>query len=364
MKHEALHIDGGLPLDGSIQIAGAKNAALPMLAAAVLADAPLEITNVPDVGDVHTLATALAQLGFSVERRPGTVRLAPVDRAPCEVGADLAGRMRASICLLGPLLARRGAAVVALPGGCELGPRPVDLHLAGLRAPGAQLRIEKHRVVATAGRLLGAKVDLSGPHGPTVTGTANVMSAAVLASGETIICNAAREPEIVDLGLCLRAMGARIGGLGTSTITVEGVARLDRPTSHQLIPDRIETATFLIAALATRGQATLRGARAEHLTAVLGLLASWGADIESRGDAISIGPGKTFESRGARGFRRSTQRPDPILKRRPTCSPSWPRWRLRCVARAAFGTLYFPTVSLTPGSWRNLAWWFALSSAA
>ena len=213
--------------------------------------------------------------------------LETIEARPVRARGELVRRMRASFCVLGPLLARRGRAIVPLPGGCNIGNRPVDLHLKGLAALGADLRLEHGCVVATARRLTGATIDLRGPHGPTVTGTANVMSAAVLARGVTTIRGAAREPEIVDLGRFLMALGARISGLGTPTIRVEGVDQLGG-TSYRLLPDRIEAATLLMAVAITRGRATVAGVVPEHLDGVLTLLRDAGAEVEVSGDRVSI----------------------------------------------------------------------------
>ncbi len=219
-----LRIIGGVPLGGTIRAGGSKNAALPMMAASILADEPVRLEGVPRLADVDTLSLVLGELGVEVERAPdGALRLATVDPVPVRADYELVRRMRASFCVLGPLLARRGKAVVSLPGGCRIGPRPVDLHLKGLAALGAALTIKHGYVVARARRLKGTTVRLSGPQGPTVTGTANVMSAAVLAKGRTTITGAAVEPEIVDLGNFLNRMGAQITGLGTRTLHVAGV---------------------------------------------------------------------------------------------------------------------------------------------
>jgi UDP-N-acetylglucosamine 1-carboxyvinyltransferase len=196
-------------------------------------------------------------------------------------------RLRAGFCVLGPLLARRGRAVVPLPGGCDIGDRPVDLHLRGLAALGAEIRLEHGCIVAAARRLRGADIDLLGPHGPTVTGTANILSAAVLARGRTVIRNAAREPEIVDLGQMLNAMGARIAGLGSSELEIAGVDQLGG-CRWRVIPDRIEAATFLLAAAITRGEATVAEVVPEHLAAVLTVLEESGATIEVQDDRVAV----------------------------------------------------------------------------
>ncbi len=279
---------GGRPLEGIARVGGAKNAALPMMAAAILADEPVRLLHVPRVADVTTLATILGELGLSVHREPeGALRLETVDTVPVRASYRHVRRMRAGFCVLGPLLARRRRAVVSLPGGCNIGPRPVDLHLKGLAALGAELSIRHGYVLARAGRLRGTTIDMAGPAGPTVTGTANVMCAAVLAEGTTTITSAPLEPEIAGLGRLLNRMGAKIEGLDTSTLHVRGVAQLGG-TSERVISDRIEAATLLLAAAITRGSATVTGANAEHLEAVLAKLDAAGAHLATRDDRVSI----------------------------------------------------------------------------
>jgi UDP-N-acetylglucosamine 1-carboxyvinyltransferase len=317
MSH--FEITGGVPLHGEIRCSGAKNAALPIMAAAILASEPVRLENVPRLADVRTLAQLLRGLGVDVTRASmlenacgcrtpphckqgafvdgrnphettpteDTIRLETVDPRPVRARERLVRQMRASFCVLGPLLARRGRAVVPLPGGCNIGHRPVDLHLKGLVALGADLRLEHGYVVAAAKRLHGAQIDLSGPDGPTVTGTANVLSAAVLAHGTTVIRGAAVEPEVVDLGRFLIAMGAKIDGLGTPTVRIEGVDQLGG-TSHRLIPDRIEAATLLMAAAITAGSATVAGLIPEHVATVLQRLRAAGAEIDVGTDRVSI----------------------------------------------------------------------------
>ncbi len=291
-------ITGGVALHGTVRVSGAKNAALPMMAAAILAGEPVRLENVPWLADVRTQTQLLRCLGMRVtvekEITGGAdipvcpaLLLETIDLAPVRAKEGLVRRMRAGFCVLGPLLARRGRAVVPLPGGCNIGVRPVDLHLKGLAALGADIRLEHGYVVAAARRLNGAEIDLSGPCGPTVTGTANVMSAAVLARGTTTIRGAAVEPEIVDLGRFLLAMGAKIEGLATPTIRIEGVGQLGG-ASHRLIPDRIEAATLLIAAAITRGSATVVGVVPRHFDAALAKLAAAGAAIEVGPDCVSI----------------------------------------------------------------------------
>jgi len=276
-------VRGGLPLNGRVAVGGAKNAALPIMAAAILADGPTLLHGVPALVDVATMAALLRSLGVDVCRPdgspPSSLRLLVRDQSPAVAHYDLVRRMRAGVCVLGPLLARRGRAVVSLPGGCNIGDRPIDLHLKGLRAMGADVRIERGYVVAKAKRLRGAHIDLGGPFGSTVTGTCNVMSAATLAEGATVIESAACEPEVVDLGGYLNRMGARITGLGTPRIEIEGVDRL-QGTEHTVIPDRIEAATLMIAAAITGGMVTIENARADHLAAVIEKLREAGVGIQ------------------------------------------------------------------------------------
>jgi UDP-N-acetylglucosamine 1-carboxyvinyltransferase len=266
------------------------------MAAAVLARSPVELRGVPRIADVATQARLLGRLGVRVVRLPpiaGNDRLSDVLRIetvcdrPSTVPHRLARRIRASFCLLGPLLARRGRAVVSLPGGCSIGDRPVDLHLAGLAALGADLTLRGGRVIATADRLRGAEIDLRGAHGPTVTGTANVLCAATCARGITIVRGAAVEPEIVDLCRLLRKMGAQIDGLATTTIRVRGVEELGGAT-HTVIADRIETGTMLIAAAVTGGDVTVTGVCPKHLASTLEMLESAGCSLHAEGNHIRL----------------------------------------------------------------------------
>ncbi len=282
-----LIITGGKPLHGTVQVSGAKNAALPMMAAAILADGAVQLHNVPRLTNVRTMARLLVHLGVDVAHRGDRLTLATVDRSVVQARYDMVRRMRASFCVLGPLLARRGKAVVPLPGGCDIGDRPVDLHLRGLTALGAELRLENGCIVATARRLRGAEVDLMGQHGPTVTGTANVLSAAVLARGRTIITSAAREPEIVDLGNMLTAMGGADRRAGHFATGNRG-RRATRRLPLALIPDRIQAATFLLAAAITGGEVTVTGAVPEHMTAILAALEESGAVVEVDADRVTV----------------------------------------------------------------------------
>lgn len=275
-------IRGGKPLSGEVTVSGAKNAALPIMAACLAVDGPCRLVDVPDLVDVRTLGTLLETLGTNVRRddNDGSLILETVDETACVAEYELVRRMRASICVLGPLLGRRGRACVSLPGGCNIGHRPVDLHLKGLAALGADIRIERGYVVAEADRLKGANIYLGGPFGSTVTGTCNVMTAAVFAEGTTTIEAAACEPEVVDLGRFLIAQGAQISGLGTPFVRIEGVERL-RGCEHTVIPDRIEAATLMMAAAITGGAVTLQNVCMEHLTSVVEKLHDVGVKVKS-----------------------------------------------------------------------------------
>ncbi len=286
---EALfRIRGGTPLRGDVYINGAKNAALVIMAAAILAEEPVLLEGVPALGDVSTLSALLASLGLTVERlEDGRLRLQTTDRQPVEASPQWVRRMRASFCVLGPLLARRGRAVVSLPGGCRIGDRPIERHLAGLAALGAEISLRQGFVHARATRLRGARVQLAGKAGPSVTGTANVLSAAVLARGETTILGAAAEPEIVDLGRFLIRLGARIDGLGTGTLRIEGVAELGG-TVHRVIPDRIEAATLLLAGAITRGTVRVEGMVPGHLDALFAVLRQSGCHLAIGGDWAAV----------------------------------------------------------------------------
>ncbi|NLE38948.1 MAG: UDP-N-acetylglucosamine 1-carboxyvinyltransferase, partial [Pirellulaceae bacterium] len=283
-----LRVNGRRRLEGEVRAAGAKNAALPMMAAAILADEPVLLAGVPHLLDVDTMGRILRELGIEVLwDEDDTVQLRTIDARPVRAPYRLLRRMRAGFCVLGPLLARRGEAVVALPGGCAIGPRPVDLHLAGLKSLGAEIELRHGYVVARARQLRGATIRMAGPDGPTVTGTANVLSAAVLAEGITVIDDAAIEPEIVALGEMLVAMGAKIDGLGTSTLRIEGVERLGGVT-RRVIPDRIEAATLLLAGAITGGTVRVAGVVPEHMAAVCELLGRAGCRVVAEGNAVTV----------------------------------------------------------------------------
>jgi len=290
---ESLSIKGGVPLRGEVTISGAKNAALPIMAATLLTAEPCVIRRVPNLSDVTFMGQILTSLGAKVKFDGATLT---VQAAKIRgVGDyDLIRKMRGSICILGPLLGRLHRASVSLPGGCVIGPRPIDLHLKGLGRLGARITIQGGYVRARAPRLAGGEVFLGGRAGPTVLGTANVMMAAVLAKGVTLIESAACEPEVVDLAAFLNAMGARVVGAGSPTITITGVREL-HGAEHEVIPDRIEAATFAIAAAATHGEVTLREARSDHMHAVLDKLREAGVAVERRGPALTVRRGNRLK---------------------------------------------------------------------
>jgi UDP-N-acetylglucosamine 1-carboxyvinyltransferase len=282
---EKLRIVGGQPLQGEITISGAKNAALPILCAGLLTAETLHLTNVPQLDDVCTTQKLLQQMGAHIQTdNIHTVDITAAALTQLEAPYELVKTMRASILVLGPILARFGEAKVSLPGGCAIGQRPIDQHIRGLEAMGARIIIEHGYVHAQATRLKGAHIVMDVC---TVTGTENLLMAATLAEGVTILENAAHEPEIVDLANCLISMGAKISGAGTDTITIEGVERL-HGAEHNIMPDRIETGTFLLAAAASRGHLVLRRTTAHILDAVLDKLKEAGAYIEAGDDWISL----------------------------------------------------------------------------
>jgi len=282
---DKLQIQGGVPLEGEIRISGAKNAALPILAGTLLADGPVTVANVPHLQDVTTMIELLGRMGVDVtigERMH--VEVDPTTLRECYAPYELVKTMRASILVLGPLLARHGRADVSLPGGCAIGARPVNIHVAGLQAMGADISIEGGYIRARAGRLKGARLVLEAV---TVTGTENLMMAAALAEGETVIENAAREPEVVDLANFVNALGGKVRGAGTDTIVVEGVERLGG-AHYDVLPDRIESGTYLVAGAITRGHVRIKNTRPDHLDAVLGKLAEAGATIGVGSNWIEI----------------------------------------------------------------------------
>ncbi|MBN1437260.1 MAG: UDP-N-acetylglucosamine 1-carboxyvinyltransferase [Sedimentisphaerales bacterium] len=281
-------IQGGTRLKGTVKVNGSKNAALPIMAACLLTTEPNRIKSVPDLADVRHLTEVLTKLGVQLQRLPdNTLQIQVQDETQSLTDYDSVRKMRASICVLGPLLARRGYAEVSMPGGCAIGDRPIDLHLRGLRALGAQIELKGGNIIAKCKRLRGAELFLGGPFGSTVLGTANIMCAATLAEGQTIIESAACEPEIVDLGNFLNAMGAKISGLGTPRITIQGVDELGG-TEHQIIPDRIEAGTFMVAAAITNGELIIENCRTEHLMAFIDRLRLIGVHIEKDNHAVHV----------------------------------------------------------------------------
>ena len=278
-------VEGGVPLNGEVQISGAKNAVLPILCATLLADAPVEISNVPHLHDVVTTAKLLAEIGagISIDERYG-ITVDPTTVHSQVAPYELVRTMRASVLVLGPLLAKYGHAEVSLPGGCAIGSRPVDLHIKGLQSLGARITVENGFINARAERLKGARHVFEMV---SVGATENVLMAATLAEGTTILENAALEPEIVDLAECLKALGANIEGAGTGRIVIEGVERL-HGGSHSVVPDRIETGTFLVAAAMTGGRITTRRSRPDTMKAVLDKLVEAGAELDCDGDRITL----------------------------------------------------------------------------
>ncbi|MBM3833108.1 MAG: UDP-N-acetylglucosamine 1-carboxyvinyltransferase [Verrucomicrobia bacterium] len=283
---DSLLVKGGAPLHGEVTISGAKNSVLPIMAATLLTAEPCTIRRVPELSDVKFMGQILTSLGAEVKFEDNTLSV-HAGKIKGVGDYDLIRKMRGSICILGPLLGRLRKAKVSLPGGCVIGSRPIDLHLKGLQALGAKISINGGYVVATAPRLVGNDLFLGGRSGPTVLGTGNVMMAAVLAEGVTIIESAACEPEVVDLAGFLNTMGAKISGAGSPTITIAGVSEL-HGADYEVIPDRIEAATFAIAAAATDGEVTLLGSRPDHLHAVLDKLREAGVKVERRGPALTV----------------------------------------------------------------------------
>jgi UDP-N-acetylglucosamine 1-carboxyvinyltransferase len=283
---DSLLIKGGAPLYGEVTISGAKNAVLPLLAATLLTSETCIVRRVPELSDVMFMVQILRSLGADVRKDGDTLTI----RAENITGYgdyDLIRKMRGSICIMGPLMGRLKQAKISLPGGCVIGSRPIDLHLKGMRALGAVTEIMEGYVIAKADQMTGREVFLGGRCGPTVLGTANLMMAATLADGETIIESAACEPEIIDLALFLNNMGAKITGAGSPTIKIQGVKELGG-AEHEVIPDRIEAGTFAIAAAATDGEVTLQNMRPDHLTAVLDILQEAGVGIDRKPNSITV----------------------------------------------------------------------------
>ena len=281
-------VHGGHPLSGSIKISGSKNSALPMIAATLLTREPCVLRRVPDLSDTNYMLQILMHLGAEVERASGTVTV-QADKVESVAPYEVVRKMRASVCVLGPLLGRCKEATVSLPGGCVIGDRPIDLHLKGFEALGAAVRVENGNIKVFAPKLTGAVITLRGKFGPTVLGTDNVMMASVLAEGVTVIEGAASEPEVVDLADFLNKMGARIEGAGTRRIIIEGVSEL-HGAEHEVIPDRIETGTFLVAGAVCGNGVTLNRVKPEHVLSVTNALSNCGFKIEGTGNSISISP--------------------------------------------------------------------------
>lgn len=293
---DKLRVSGGQRLSGRVAIAGAKNAALPALAACLLTDQPVRLTNLPDVRDVRTMLRVLEQLGADATPIDGGMELTVGKLASHEAPYDLVRTMRASVLVLGPILARAGRARVSLPGGCAIGERPINLHIDGLARMGAEIEIDRGYVEARADRLHGAEIAF--PH-KTVTGTENLMMAAALAEGTTVLRNAALEPEIVDLADLLNAMGAHVRGAGTDVIEIEGRDRLGG-AEHRVIPDRIETGTYLIAAALIGDGVELTGCRPDHIEPILAQLRAAGVGIEVHGDVLKVTAGGPLTARDLR----------------------------------------------------------------
>ena len=280
-----LIIDGAKPLSGTVKISGAKNACLPILAACLLTDDLCTIKNVPSLGDVFTMLKILRSLGITTIMKGSTVTLESTGDRKTVAPYDLVSTMRASVCVLGPLVARMKEAQVSFPGGCVIGPRPIDLHLKGIKSLGAEIEIKEGYIKAKAKNLRGNYVYLGGHFGSSVLATANVMMAATLAKGKTIIENAACEPEVVDLANFLKKMGARIKGIATHRLEITGVKRLKGAT-HSVIPDRVEAGTFLMAAGITKGDITIKDVRPDHLTCAIDKLKEAGLYIKTTKDTI------------------------------------------------------------------------------
>jgi UDP-N-acetylglucosamine 1-carboxyvinyltransferase len=286
---DVFQIQGPVRLEGELTVNGSKNAALPIMAAALLAEGKSHLFDVPDLADITVFQQLLDQLGCPVERSEDhrlTIDATHVDRPFGDY--EIVRKMRASICILGPLLARCRRVEVSMPGGCAIGDRPVDIHLRGLRALGAQIHLKAGYIVAEAPQgLVGGEIFLGGPFGSTVLGTANVMMAAALARGRTVIESAACEPEVADLARCLNSMGAKISGIGSPHLVIDGVDHL-RPMHHAMIPDRIEAGTFMVAAAVTGGRLTVRNCQMEHLMAVVDKLREIGVTVEAHGDGCTV----------------------------------------------------------------------------
>ncbi|HUS90222.1 MAG TPA: UDP-N-acetylglucosamine 1-carboxyvinyltransferase [Phycisphaerae bacterium] len=292
---DKLVINGGGRLRGKVEISGSKNAALPIMAASLLSDGPSTIRNVPDLADIRSMAELLTELGVSASRSSdGDLQLNVEDEGSSHAKYDRVRKMRASVCVLGPLLAKRKVARVAMPGGCAIGSRPVDLHLRGLKAMGADIDLDGGDIVARAKKLTGASIFLGGPFGSTVLGTANVMMAATLAQGRTVIESAACEPEIADLAAYLNAMGAHVEGAGTPRVVVEGVEELTG-CEHAVVPDRIEAGTFMIAAALTNGEVSFPNVCLDHMMAIVDKLHEVGVVVENDNGVVVVSSSRRLE---------------------------------------------------------------------
>ena len=292
---ELLEIVGGNRLKGTVRMSGAKNASLPIMAATILTEGETVLSNVPDLADVRQMQVLLGRLGVTSGRdEQGAVRLCVTDEMNTHAEYELVSKMRASICVMGPLLAKRKRAQVSMPGGCAIGDRPIDLHIQGLQALGAEFEFVNGDVLLRGKKLRGADIFLGGPFGSSVTATANVMMAATLAEGRTVIESAACEPELVDLADYLNACGAQIVGQGTPQITIEGVESL-KGVEHRVIPDRIEAGTFMIAAAITNGELELEGGRFEHIRAVVDRLRHVGVIAERTEKGITVSSSRRLE---------------------------------------------------------------------
>lgn len=291
---DSFEIKGGTPLNGEVQISGAKNAVLPILAGTLLTREPCIIRHVPDLADVKTMCQILESLGASTKIDGDTV-MVRATKIRDFADYDLVRKMRGSLCVLGPLLARLNKATVSLPGGCVIGARPVDLHRKAMEALGAKVEVNKGYIIAKARKLTGGEMFLGGRAGPTVLGTANAMMAATLAEGITVIEHAACEPEVVDLGKFLNNIGAQIQGLGSPTLTITGVKELGG-AEHEVIPDRIEAATYAIAGVATKGEVTLKGACPDHMKAVIEKLRETGVKVDQSKGRLTFKRGRSLRS--------------------------------------------------------------------
>lgn len=284
---DKLVIEGGRRLTGSVTVSGAKNSCLPILAATLLSDDKSVIKNVPNLRDISTMLKILKNLGVRVQQDGSTITIEPRGYKKHTAPYELVSTMRASVCLLGPLIAKQRKAEVSFPGGCVIGPRPIDLHLKGMKALGASLKVERGYIIAEAKNLRGGNVYLGGHFGSSVLATGNVMMAATLAKGTTVIENAACEPEVIDLANFLIKMGAKISGHATHRITVEGVKKL-HGAEHSIIPDRIEAGTYIIAAAITKGDITLKNMELDHLVAVTDKLMESGLEIKKTQEGVRV----------------------------------------------------------------------------